>query len=188
MKAAGLAPRGRARGSRVLDGTRQQCSRCGEWSEQTSFPKGRSGADSYYLTYCFACKNADFISRTNADPKLYLTDKFRRTKVRARRLGLPFNLSDSDLHDAYFLQGGLCFYTDIPMVVKIGSGRDRDSCSIDKVTPELGYVRGNIVLCANRVNTIKSDVSLDEMKLWMPTWHQRIESFQSAYRTQRETA
>jgi len=35
-------------------------------------------------------------------------------------------------------------------------------------------VKGNVVLCVARVNTIKSDVSLNEMKLWMPGWYERI--------------
>jgi len=36
------------------------------------------------------------------------------------------------------------------------------------------YVKGNVVLCVARVNTIKSDVSLNEMKLWMPGRYERI--------------
>jgi IS30 family transposase len=45
---------------------------------------------------------------------------------------------------------------------------------IDKITPAHGYVKSNVVLCVARVNTIKSDVSLGEMKLWMPGWYQRV--------------
>lgn len=50
----------------------------------------------------------------------------------------------------------------------------RDKISIDKIIPEKGYVEGNVVLCTNRVNTIKSDLSLEEMKEWIPSWYQKV--------------
>ncbi len=39
-----------------------------------------------------------------------------------------------------------------------------------------GYTLGNVVLCTYRANSIKRDVSLDELREWMPGWYDRLVS------------
>lgn len=41
-------------------------------------------------------------------------------------------------------------------------------CSVDKIVPSLWYIEGNIVLCINRINTIKNNITLCEMRDRMP--------------------
>jgi CRISPR/Cas system Type II protein with McrA/HNH and RuvC-like nuclease domain len=79
--------------------------------------------------------------------------------------------------EQYHSQNGVCFYTDKEMVCKVGEGKNRDSLSIDKIIPEKGYVKGNVVFCLNRINMAKNDLSLEEIQKWMPEWYSRIEKF-----------
>lgn len=43
---------------------------------------------------------------------------------------------------------------------------NEDSPSIDKVIPELGYVRGNVWVISNKANRIKNNATLEELKLF----------------------
>ena len=79
---------------------------------------------------------------------------------------------------AFNKQHGLCFYTDIKLKMGIGkNGKEKDAFSIDKIIPEKGYTVGNIVLCTRRTNTVKSDLTLEEIKLWMPEWYMRLAKY-----------
>ncbi len=74
----------------------------------------------------------------------------------------------------YNLQKGKCFYTAYALVCKFGEGLDRDALSFDRLIPELGYVQGNVVLCTQKANTIKSDLTLQEIKKWLPSWFKKM--------------
>jgi hypothetical protein len=71
-------------------------------------------------------------------------------------------------------QRRLCFYTREEMTIGYGAGNTPTTASIDRVNPAEGYEVGNVVLCRNRVNTIKSDVTPDELEVWMTGWHERV--------------
>lgn len=47
--------------------------------------------------------------------------------------------------------------------------------SIDRLIPENGYVKENIVLCIYKANTVKNDLTLSELKEWIPSWYKKIE-------------
>ena len=47
----------------------------------------------------------------------------------------------------------------------LGGGR-WNSPSIDKVVPELGYVKGNVRIISNLANTMKSDASKEQLKMF----------------------
>ena len=82
-------------------------------------------------------------------------------KTRAKQKGLPFNLEVGDV-----LVPTLCPALGIPLA--IGSGMCSDnSPSIDRVIPELGYVKGNINVISRRANRIKNDATPDELyRVW----------------------
>lgn len=79
----------------------------------------------------------------------------------AKRLGLPFNLEASD-------------FLPLPVVcpllgIKLNYASSRrsadDNPSIDRIIPELGYVKGNVWIVSYRANRIKCDASLAELIL-----------------------
>lgn len=85
-------------------------------------------------------------------------------RSRAKKRGLEFNLTPEDLVARWNEQDGKCFYSGRPL--KFGSARNhelsKDDLSVDRVDPQRGYVLDNIVFCTRHVNTMKSDLSIEE--------------------------
>ncbi len=105
----------------------------------------------------------------------YLKKRCNNIKDKCKKNNIPYEMEWKLLVSLKERQGGKCFYTDTPL--SFGGGSWTSKCSIDRIVPSLGYVEGNVVLCCSRINTIKSDISLDEMELWMPGWRNRIREF-----------
>lgn len=84
----------------------------------------------------------------------------KRAKHRAKLLGLPFDLDDRTLY-----QPVNCPVLGMPL--RYGphtGGLGADSPSIDRLTPALGYVTGNVRVVSHRANTIKSDATIAELE------------------------
>jgi hypothetical protein len=58
-------------------------------------------------------------------------------------------------------QNGLCYYTGLPMDWK-ANGVKQDGMSLDRLSPDLGYVCGNVVFCMFQINTMKGKSTEDE--------------------------
>jgi len=71
-------------------------------------------------------------------------------------------------------QKGKCFYTGRILEWKGGNGLNRNSLSIDKIIPEKGYIQKNFVLCTHIANSVKLDLSLQEIEEWIPKWYSKI--------------
>jgi len=84
---------------------------------------------------------------------------YNRAIYRARKKGLPFNITWEDI-----IIPSCCPILGIPLKVNKGgrSGMFPDSPSLDRIVPELGYVKGNIRVISNRANHLKSDATLEE--------------------------
>lgn len=93
------------------------------------------------------------------DKKLGLL--FTSAKYRSRIIGRNFTISFEDLKLQFQNQKGLCYYTGVPMEISTNR-RLGTSISIDRKDSALGYVKGNIVFCCWRVNTMKSSDSHEE--------------------------
>ena len=128
----------------------------------------------YLLSYCRDCRSNQIKTAVNKSVKSNLKQRWQRLRVRSVKIGIPFCISFDDFAAQLEFQDGRCFYTDQVMKMDYGDGHSPLSCSVDKVEPIKGYCKGNIVFCCNRINTIKSDVTLDEMKSWMPSWYKRV--------------
>lgn len=89
-------------------------------------------------------------------------------KTRAKRYNVPFSITADDF--------------DIPELcpvlgVKLERAKvkmTRNSVSLDRIIPELGYVPGNIIVVCMRANSIKQDASPDEI-IRVGTFFKRIE-------------
>lgn len=88
-----------------------------------------------------------------------LRNLFQGARARAKRFGLPFTITVDDIKIPT-----VCPLLGIP----IETGRGKiipGSPSLDRVRPEDGYVPGNVWVISHRVNTIKSDASVEELEL-----------------------
>jgi hypothetical protein len=83
-------------------------------------------------------------------------------RTRARVKGLPFDITAEYL-DTLLVH--TCPILGIPLVSHKGrKGPRDDSPSLDRIVPEKGYVRGNVVVISGRANRIKSDASFKELR------------------------
>ncbi len=77
---------------------------------------------------------------------------------RARVKNIPFNIEVSDIFIPKF-----CPVLGILLVIG-NRGQGYDSPSLDRIIPELGYVKGNIAVISWRANNLKRDATLEELK------------------------
>ena len=99
--------------------------------------------------------------KVRKDPRTAL---LHRAKMRAKKFSLNFSITIEDI-----MVTDNCPILGIPM--KIGDVFNTDnSPSLDRIKPDLGYVKGNVVVMSYRANRFKSDSTLEELKLliaWM---------------------
>jgi hypothetical protein len=96
---------------------------------------------------------------------IYLQDYPRkihtRVKSRAKALGISFNL---DVADIVIPQ--VCPVLGIPLRLEIGrKGYSPYSPSVDRIKPELGYIKGNVRVISARANLLKNNATLEELLL-----------------------
>ena len=76
---------------------------------------------------------------------------------------MPFDLLPKDI-----IIPERCPVLDIPIASRLGlgvaKGSKDTSPSIDRIDNNKGYVRGNVIVVSYRVNRIKSDASLEELR------------------------
>jgi len=90
----------------------------------------------------------------------------RQCKRRAARKNIPFDLDESDLYDPN--TGELPTHCPIfqSVVLDYDAGPNRRNwASVDRIVPELGYVKGNICIISNGANMWKSNGSSPEERL-----------------------
>lgn len=83
----------------------------------------------------------------------------RSAKRRALKRGLPFDLTVEDVEVPRF-----CPALGIPLYRAAGAAaQGPNSPTLDRIKPELGYVRGNVRVISSRANQIKSDATPAEL-------------------------
>lgn len=153
-----------------------KCKRCEEVKPLFEFQFGRKGKkDEYRYAFCNECRRTQIRHSMNDDPKRAMKDRFNRLRRRAKSNNIPFDLSFEYYYGIFEKQKRRCFYTDVMLDWSYGNGQNfLSDVSVDKIIPELGYVKGNIVFTTTRVNSAKSNFSLDEVRRWMPDWYSRL--------------
>jgi hypothetical protein len=84
-------------------------------------------------------------------------------KYRAKRRGIPFRLAESDIKVP-----DRCPVLGLKLEMSYGRAAD-NSPSLDRLVPEKGYVKGNVVVVSNRANSIRGDATVKELRrvyLW----------------------
>lgn len=101
----------------------------------------------------------EYKQRTRVLPEYAAKRLLVFARYRAKRDGLPFNLSLDDLKIPE-----VCPVFGVPFVFG-EKGNHPLSPSIDRVLPHLGYIKGNTQIISYRANTLKRDASLQEMEM-----------------------
>lgn len=176
--ARGVRPHDKAEGK-----TQKTCGKCGHQGPVSEFAKGRNR--------CYPCQRKYDNSRIAMDRErhnarqrerraertperikrereahiLYMRTTYSERSLligarkRAKNLGLDFDLELEDI-----VIPPVCPLLGIP-IIRQGKMNNRDSSpSIDRLTPSLGYVKGNIAVISFRANRIKNDATPAEIK------------------------
>lgn len=95
-------------------------------------------------------------------------------RLRAKRRGLEFSITHDDI-----VVPDVCPVLGIPL--RFGKGKaDDNSPALDRIDNKKGYIQGNIVVISNRANRIKSDASLEELRLLVNFYEPLSKEFSSS--------
>jgi len=127
----------------LVSETHRQCTNCRKIFEKTSNT----------VTLCKEC-NCKRVKSLSLETKIR-----NRAQQRARNNNLPFNLEKEDI-----IIPEKCPVFGVPLVVHSGSpGGKKFSPSIDRIIPELGYVKGNVRVISHLANQMKSHATQEEL-------------------------
>lgn len=134
------------------------CIGCGEAKSQTHFRKRKGG---WVSERCRGCVNVKY----ERDPQQAHLNAVRN---RATRKGVPFNLTYEDINPPSH-----CPVLGIKLT-NWGEYLPTDNKdlapSIDRLIPERGYVKGNVVIISMKANRMKSNATLEEVRalyMWL---------------------
>lgn len=122
---------------------------------------------------CKKCEKERALARfyeVKDNPTLIEVLKIRiaAARSRAKKKNVSFDIDLEYLLSIWKTQEGKCFYSKLPMAIQIDSYHsNRESLSIDRIEPSKGYVKGNIALCCDCVNTMKSNMSIENFKYYI---------------------
>lgn len=94
--------------------------------------------------------------KRKTNPEVHI---FNGAKKRAKDKGLPFSIEKKDIRIP-----AVCPILGIPLVVSEGVFTD-NSPTLDRLTPELGYVSENVSVISNRANRMKDRGTAQEHRL-----------------------
>ena len=112
---------------------------------------------------CKECKK-NFSKAANEWATKSIEDKIlNRVKTRAKEKGLAFNLELEDI-----VIPDVCPVFKVPFIY----GDHSWTYSLDRIKPELGYVKGNVVIISNKANMMKNTATAEDVRMlyeWMLT-------------------
>lgn len=126
----------------LVSDTHRECTRCGVVYERTN-----------KMTICKQC-NSNRVKSNSSEYKMCA-----RAKNRATKNGYPFDLTPADIEIPTH-----CPVLGIELQVQKGRpGAFSSSPSLDKVVPELGYIKGNVQVMSQLANQMKGAATPEQL-------------------------
>ena len=132
----------------------QECQACRKMLPASAFTRSRNVATGIYAE-CKKCAAARGREAYRRDP---IPIVVRAIASRSKKNGIFCDLTLNDVQDIYNEQEGRCFYTGL----EFGDIGTNYAISVDRIVPDRGYTRDNIVLCHRWVNVMKLDHPVGE--------------------------
>lgn len=158
----------------------KNCTKCKRLLPSDSFRIRQDGNCFYLEPKCRECERQD-AAEYRSRPGYY---EHRKVYKRSKATDIKFHVQEkisswraksenSDLDTEYLVklyndQNGLCYYTDTKMIV--GGDRNKELnnfLSLDKLNPDQGYIKGNVVWCLYLVNTMKQNMTEQQFYLFI---------------------
>lgn len=149
----------------------KECRRCNSMKSidefYTTTHKGRSPLDGH-THICKQCSKKHW-KQLGEDSDNRCRWLLQRIKTKCKKLNIPFDITLDDL-----VIPDVCPVLGIPLKFGVKTAnkfRERrgvqtpdDSPSVDRIFPELGYIKGNIVIVSYRANNIKTNATPEELQ------------------------
>tara|TARA_Y100000004_G_scaffold5903_1_gene6838 strand:- start:5 stop:451 length:447 start_codon:yes stop_codon:yes gene_type:complete len=113
------------------------------------------------------CKRCLYLQRDdlrNASHKAYLA--MIHSKLKTARKDMEWEITTGYLEELWDKQNGRCALSGVFMTWQSGEGRQDLNVSIDRKSPDKGYIIGNIQLVTQRVNIMKHILKDAELYWW----------------------
>jgi len=128
-------------------------------------------------------KDCEQTKRYQKTKRGHVSNYLKRVKRRALDKGLPFDL---DLDYLESIATDCCPVFKTPFVwgmYKAGTTH-KGTATVDRVIPELGYVKGNVVFISHQANTIKSNATEKELYTVADWLHDKRKEVLNAFKEQ----
>lgn len=149
----------------------KKCFKCKTIKNISEFSKNRTTFDGYQKVCKDCFSNYECVKRGYKTKSIkykttltqYFSHKITNAKKKSEIKNLPFDLDVNFLLELYKNQNGKCFYTGIEIMHNIGVC-SFNSISLDRINPGNGYIKDNVVFCANGINSFKGNSTIEEFK------------------------
>lgn len=154
----------------IID-NKKRCFKCEERKFVEEFSKNKSNFDGYQKVCknCFSkygCVKRGYKKKNESYKNClesYFNSKLSTLRKKCELQNVPFDLKKGDLFEVYNSQNRKCYYSKIDIIHNVGK-LDYNSISIDRLSPEKGYTKENIVLCSFNINSFKGIMNESEFK------------------------
>lgn len=139
-----------------------RCKKCGYIASKKSYAKLTDAEKQEKVKRTVEWTNKQ---AKNGNLRVIFTKKIDTVRSRSKKYNVPFDITIDYIIDLYKSQNGKCYYTgkDLTTVSFRGEGHQivkfdkyHYQASLDRLVPEKGYVKGNVVWCGWLVNTCKN--------------------------------
>ena len=137
----------------------KHCTSCNTTKPVSEFSR-RNNSKNGYQSKCKPCSKV-FVAEYKKTRRGHLSSYLADSKQRAKEKNLAFNL------DLKYLES---IIVDICPVFKTvfdwgrdNKGQGNERPSLDRIIPELGYIKGNVAFISMKANTIKQDATAEDL-------------------------
>jgi hypothetical protein len=157
------------------------CAKCKIRKKNSEFNKQAKSKDGIAY-WCRSCMN-DYDKNYRDTKEGYLKNSLSSSKKRSKNKSLAFNL-DIEYLESIALDKCPVFGIDlIYQSSRRGKGfPNKHTASLDRVIPELGYVKGNVVYISHWANIIKSNATEVELYAVADWLHDKRKEVLNAYK------
>ena len=134
--------------------TLKRCPRCNEMKPLNAYSYNRTLSDGLDC-WCKSCRYECGYNQRNTFKgfmKTLLKTAYHSAKDRKEKGRIEAGIYDMTFDDILLLwesQQGLCHYSNLPMITQVNRNW---KCSLERLDPDKGYIRGNVVLCCSEFN------------------------------------
>jgi len=156
-----------------------RCPRCEEVLSKDLFHKNKSNSTGHSC-YCKPCSRLNGMESRARDPegtrersKKALQNRhwsmtlYQGSLSSSKARNLTHSITQQDIKDLWEIQNGLCYWLGIPMSEENTGVRVLNKVSLERINPNIGYEKGNVVLATTFTNLGKSDNSPTDFEYFL---------------------